>query len=385
MVYRVKANPKMIKLVRTEAGLSLNELPKYLHNTELWEEGKLNPTWNDLRKLAKKYKRPPVFYLMSEPPKEESDDIIEFRSPEKIEEYSHKLRLEIRKAKYRRNAFLNISDEIGKTNPYFLDYVSQEKNPTKLAEKIRKILNISFETQQKWIKNENRKIKYDHSVFLYEWKEIFADLGILVFETEEIDKNEMSGMSIYFDECPIIILNGKTAHNRRIFTLMHELVHLIKKESSICDIDRHNQKEAFCNKVAAEILVPEKTLVDENIFFKNGNLKLGKLSHLYGVSKQTIVFKLYSAKKISNKQKENLIKEIEEKNLENEIKKAEANKKRKGGGMAPAMKKKKYEGKPYTRFILNAYENEIISSSKFMRYLDISVDEVNSLHEELFG
>ena len=80
MVYRVKANPKMITWAREDAGYEFDELPKYLTNIPKWESGELLPTWDDLRNLAKKFKRPPVFYLMSEPPEIEEDHIIEFRA-----------------------------------------------------------------------------------------------------------------------------------------------------------------------------------------------------------------------------------------------------------------------------------------------------------------
>ena len=114
MVYRVNANPKMIRWAREDAGYRIEDLPKYLENAPKWESGELKPTWDDLRKLAKKYKRPPVFYLMSKPPETEDDHIIEFRTDNKIEEYSPELKLEIRKAKYRRSAFINVNTKIFK-------------------------------------------------------------------------------------------------------------------------------------------------------------------------------------------------------------------------------------------------------------------------------
>ena len=59
-------------------------------------------------------------------------------------------------------------------------------------------------------------------------------------------------------------------------------------------------------------------------------------------------------------------------------------KKSKGGGLSLVAKKKKYEGKPFMRFLLNAYENELISPVKFMKTADISIDYVNSLNDEMW-
>ena len=46
------------------------------------------------------------------------------------------------------------------------------------------------------------KKRYDHSIFLYNWKEVLYNLGILVFETEDVLENEMSGLSLYYDSMP---------------------------------------------------------------------------------------------------------------------------------------------------------------------------------------
>ncbi|MDR0912237.1 MAG: ImmA/IrrE family metallo-endopeptidase [Methanobrevibacter sp.] len=388
MVYKVKINPKMIRWAREDLGLSFHDLPKSLKNAEKWEKGEILPTWNDLRNLSKKYKRPPVFYLMSEPPKEVENEIIEFRSPEKIEEYSTDLRLEIRKAKYRRNVFINLNAERGNNIPDFsktvLSNFTSSDDYLNLAKAIRSFINVSLDNQEHWIKNDDDKVKYDHSIFLYNWKEIFSNLGILVFESENVSENEMSGVSLYYDKCPIIILNGKNTPNRRIFTLFHELAHLSRKETAICDVDKYNKKEAFCNKVASEVLVPRETLTDDKVFFKNGNINYSGLSNSYGVSQQVIIYKLSDLGKITQSEKEHAINLIENKNKNKKQKQMERNKKSTGGGMSKILKKKKYDGKPYSRFILNAYENNIISSSKFMRYLDIPVDKIDSLEEELF-
>lgn len=394
MVYRVNANPKMIRWAREDAGYEIEELPKYLEKAPKWESGELKPTWSDLRKLAKKYKRPPVFYLRSEPPKIEEIPIMEFRSPKRVTEKSPELRLEIRKAKYRRNAFINTHKEMGIQLPNFSKHVINTSDPKIFAEKIREILDIAVSKQKEWIFNEKGKKNYTHSIFLDQWKELVSDLGILIFETENVSENEMSGLSLYYNKCPLILLNGKNNHNRRIFTLIHELAHLMKRESAICDADKYNTKESFCNKVAGEFLVPSKILISTNLTKKTivndhkcddwSDKELGRLSHIFGVSKQVIVLKLYENQKILKSNKNSIIGDLEKKNEEFKRKKELKNKESSGGGMSSVAKTKKYEGKAYSRFFINAYENNIISSVTFMRYLDLSIDNIDSLSEEVF-
>ena len=377
MATALNVNPAMIKWAREDAGYTLEELPGYLQDAEKWENGEETPSWSDLRNLAKKYKRPSFFYFLKEPPQVE-DDFIEFRSDDKIEEFSPQLRLEIRKAKHRRNAYLRIYDEMGIQIPNFSNNVNYEKNPIKLAKHIRNYLNVDLELQRKWIFNENGNKNYNHNSFLNHWKEICFDLGILVFETGSISENEFSGCSIYYEYCPIIILNGKNYPNRRIFTLMHELAHLTQGISAICDVDKYNKKEAFCNKVAAEILIPSNSLDEIDLFYKNGNLKLGELSNIYGVSKQTVVYKLNSCNKIDDKLKNKLITKIEESN-NNKRKKDIERKKRTEPRIKTITTKNKQEGSSFTKLIIEAYDNKIITATQAMRYLDTSLDQIKEI------
>lgn len=377
-------NPAMIKWAREDAGFSLEDLPDYLDDAEKWETGEKTPSWADLRKLAKKYKRPSFFYFLKEPPKNEKD-LVEFRADEKIDDYSPELRLEIRKAKFRRNAFLHINEDMGSKIPLFSQYVLSTNNIQDLATHIRNYLDVDLDTQKEWLIKENGNKSYDHKNFLDHWKEICFDLGILVFEMENVSESEASGCSIYYDVCPIILLNGKNAPNRRIFTLMHELAHLTQGVSAICDVDKHNSRETFCNKVAAEVLIPHNTLDRKELFYKNGNLNLSNASNMYGVSKQTIVYKLNSLNIISNELKEELIQQIEEKNRINKEKKAVRNKQNDYYPMPAKIKKKKYDGEPYTRLVLQAYENNIITAPKAVRYLDTPIDKFESISNEIWG
>lgn len=383
MAVKVNANPIMMKWAREDAGFSLDELPQSLKKAEKWESGEEKPTWADLRNLAKKYKRPSFFYFLKKPPVEENH-FIEFRSDEKIEEFSPSLRLEIRRAKFRRTAYIRIHEDQGFNLNNFSKYVLHEKNPFKLAKHIRNYLNIDFETQQEWIYRNNGNKDYKHNNFLNHWKELCFDLGILVFEMDKVPETEISGCSIYYDNCPIILLNGKNNYNRRIFTLMHELAHLTQGVSAICDVDKHNKKEAFCNKVAAEILMPKDTFDKKELFTKKGNLKLGVLSHKYGVSEQSLVYKLNSIHLISDELKDELISQIEEYNNETKKKIKEKNK-NSNPKIPTSTRKKKYDGMPYTRLVLNAYDNEIITSTQAMRYLDTSLDNFEKISNEVRG
>lgn len=201
MPVALNVNPAMIKWAREDAGFELEDLPKSLKKAEKWESGEEKPTWADLRKLAKKYKRPSFFYFLPQPPKEEYD-FLDFRSNEKTGQFSPSLRLEIRKAKYRRNAYIHIHEDMGIKIPNFKRNVFKTDSEEKLAAHIRNYLGIDLKTQKEWVFDDKGIKKYQHQEFLKNWRQVCFDLGILVFEMENIDESELSGCSIYYDSCP---------------------------------------------------------------------------------------------------------------------------------------------------------------------------------------
>ena len=81
------------------------------------------------------------------------------------------------------------------------------------------------------------------------------------------DPNEFSGFSLSDDYAPIIFVNGRDTKNAQIFTLLHELGHLLLGESGVSVSDGneelHQQRaeqqahnERWCDSFAAHFLVP---------------------------------------------------------------------------------------------------------------------------------
>ena len=67
--------------------------------------------------------------------------------------------------------------------------------------------------------------------------------------------------AIYDSTMPIIGLNDDDRQPAKSFSMIHELVHIFKRESSLCnDMRSLRKEEAFCNAVAGEVLVPRDAL-----------------------------------------------------------------------------------------------------------------------------
>jgi len=272
-IVRVDVNPYMLKWAREKSGFEKDMLPQDIKkNITKWESGEIKPTWNQVRNLARIYKRPSAFFLLYNPPKELDDDnIIDHRHlNNEFSEYSPALCNEIRRNNYRREIFLNILTKSGVPIQRFNTIDNEFKDYKEISQFIRRILGISIEDQFSWN-------NYPKTQALNNWKSAIENLNVLIFESQEVEKDETWGFCLTKDKFPIICLNGKIKVNGRLFTLIHEFVHLLLKDSAICDLkylDRSDDKtEILCNKVTGEMLVPKYHLEKEIYGKKEDNEK----------------------------------------------------------------------------------------------------------------
>lgn len=85
--------------------------------------------------------------------------------------------------------------------------------------------------------------------------------------TRPLSVSEFQGFAITDPIVPLIFINAKDFVNAKIFTLAHELAHIWLGVSGISNADEnpalnrpHLEVEDFCNRIAAEVLVPQDEL-----------------------------------------------------------------------------------------------------------------------------
>lgn len=97
------------------------------------------------------------------------------------------------------------------------------------------------------------------------WTTAAEEAGVLVITSSggKVPTKEMRAFSMYFEEVPVIALNGADWPRGRLFSLVHELAHLALNTSGLCDTSTDRQPstpnrrlEARCNAIAAEVLMP---------------------------------------------------------------------------------------------------------------------------------
>jgi Zn-dependent peptidase ImmA (M78 family) len=228
-----------------------------------WENGKKLPTLAQARKASKVYDRPLAFFYLPNPPEPEQK-LEDYRKTDYgwHKSYSHELASLIQRLRWQQQWLREYLIEQGETPLYFIGSESINTPITKLANKIRSSLGVSYEEQSS---------KKDSRDALNYWIEKAENIRIYISREGKIDPEEARGIALSDQYDPFIYINAKDSYASRQFTLAHELVHLWLGKSGISNIIEIESKnrtiqeniEAFCNKTASLILIPEEALLQQ--------------------------------------------------------------------------------------------------------------------------
>ena len=250
--------PAVLTWARERAGYSLDAAAESFPRIDRWEAGESFPSYPQLESLADKFKIPVAVFFFPEPPDlppvEESFRTLE---PTHIAEIPPRIRLLLRKAQSFQMALEELHDGRNPAQRLITRNLGFRRNRSIEwnAAQVRAYLGVSFAQQTEWGSAETA---------LSEWRKALFEVGIHVFKDQFRDPG-YSGFCLYDDEFPIIYVNNSTAKTRQIFTLFHELAHLLFRTSGVDAtsddfVDRlsreNRQIEVTCNSLAARIMVP---------------------------------------------------------------------------------------------------------------------------------
>ena len=292
--------PVMLRWARETAGYTLAEAAARLRGvrapeTELsaWEGRERRPSVPQARKLAALYKRPLAVFFLSEPP-------VEAALPPDYRRgavgdagaLSPAVRWRVRHLRDLRQAALDLAEGDPEAFPPFPVRATLADDPSALAERLRLLLGVSVEEQLGWRSTDKA---WSH------WRMAVEARSCLVFVLDRLASAEMDGFSLAFDRAPVIAVNGNPQVNRgrRVFTLMHELAHVALRSEGLCNLeDRAAKVEAFCNRVAAALLMPAELFREAAAPLAAGarwpDARLEELAARFSVSRHAVYVRLVS-------------------------------------------------------------------------------------------
>lgn len=385
MSSRIKAiiKPDLLTWARESSGLTIEEAAKKAQlNVDFLtscEQGSEQLSVSQLRKLAQVYKRPIAVFYLSKPPKK-FDALRDFRRLPGESEISEspKLRLEIRRAIYRRKVALDMYHDLGTNPPRFMPSTGLLEDQEQVAKKIRRLLSLSQDQQVSFKSNYNA---------LNRWRAAIESVGVFVFQATGIELNEMRGFSISDTPLPVIVVNIKDSPMGRVFSMLHEFAHLMLREGGVCDLEdrKHpaaEQKiESFCNHVAGATLVPRNWLFNEieqlDKRYKDNwpDEVIHLLAHKFHASREVILRRLL----INNLTTEDFYRR---KRQEFQRQYALLQKKE-SGFTSPDVKAISVAGRSFVQLVLNSYYQEKITSSDVSDFLEVRLKHMPKIEKAI--
>ncbi len=381
----VKANvkPELLVWARKSARLTLDDVAKKFkfppERIEAWERGDEVCTVPQLRKLSELYKRPLAVFYLPQPPKD-FDALRDFRRlPTQIDfEESPAMASEIRWAQQLREIALDVFGLADFEMPKFGLHAKIGDDPASVSLRIRQAIDLTVDQQRSWT---------DRYHALDGWRTAIESVGVICVQFTGVTVQEARGFSIAADRLPLIAINAADAPTARIFSMLHELVHLMLGESGKCDLheDKTNpsevdQVEVFCNRVAGETLVPGDDLKNTNIVLAHGqseywtSAELQELSKLYNVSEEVLVRRLLALDLTSfefyGRMRDTYVKGVKHK--------------KPTGGDYYRNKKTKL-GRPIILGVMSALQQGRITANDASAYLDVKVPNLQRLLRTAIG
>lgn len=262
----VTVNPELIRWAIDRSGLPLDELLKKFPNLDEWKTGDKQPTYRQLEIFAKTTMTPFGFLFLDEPP-EERLSIPDFRTvgDTPIERPSPNLIETIYTIERRQAWMRDLLIEEGHEQLDFVGSGERIRNFKSLAQRIRQQLDLDADWAEPLGTWEDA---------LRTLRSAIERIGILVFTSSvvglnnhrKLDPEEFRGFVLCDPYAPVIFVNSADSKSAQMFTLAHELAHVWLGWDGLFNLinmmPSNEESERFCNRVAAEFLIPGYKLAE---------------------------------------------------------------------------------------------------------------------------
>lgn len=337
-----------------------------------WEKGEGKPTTSQLIRIANYLDRTPAFFYLNNLP-DEDKPLSEFRTinNKMLETGSPKLIRAIREAKRNRMTLIDLYENQNK-RPIQSPVLDPAEDIRVQAMKVREWLGMSMDTQKSWRSS---------SEALTQWKNCIEEKDIYVVQYPFVDVDESRGFALSEKLFPVIGINSKDSYNARIFTLIHELAHVLFRNSVLINDSLHlyfnsgRRLEQTCNRFAAEILVPTDELQLEFAPQENIFREVKRLSRKFRVSGYVLLIRL---------RKEQLITEDTFQDLRPEFSFYDSSGKSSEGG-DPCYNQIVRKGKLYLKTAFQSYFDDQINVAELANLTGWKVPNLNELAAKTFG
>lgn len=266
-----------IKNARALKGLSQQELADMIGVSKQmickYEKGESIPSSPNLLKLGKSLKVKIDYFFK---PSKIELGVLNFRKKSSFSKKKQESLEQLIK--------LNLENYLEVENLLQIDYSFKNSIGNEKINSIQDIEKIVLSLRNEW------EIGLDpiHNII-----QLLEDNEIKVIELFDVE-DSFDGLATFVNnKFPVIVVNGNFLVERKRFTLLHELGHLLLNLPD-CDL---KEEENYCNKFASEFLFPKKMVVKE-FGIKRDLISLNEFIEVqkkYGMSIPAIIYRLVDA------------------------------------------------------------------------------------------
>lgn len=343
-----------------------------------WESGEDLPSITEAKKLAALYKIPFATFFLPEPPAVEPRPYTDRRTYNGTvyRETSYELWSEIGRIVGNRDKMLEYIEEEADYEYEPLPVFDSSASTKDIAVAIRSYLGIELP-----FKN---KSAYKNAFTYY--RSVLETHGVMVAQITGISLEEMKGISIYYDRFPIVAVNNKDYDRAKAFSLFHELAHLVRRSSSLCLIDfddRNDEEEKICDRIAAEIMMPEKEfseVADEiGLIYHEWSMEcLNDIADKFAVSPFSVVRRLYELDKMSKSEYQRIYKMLMD-DFAMKQAQIDAAKESKNFNVPYYAKYLNKEGYLFAKVIMSSYSKGMISYGEMCQTLNVGRAHIDKI------
>jgi Zn-dependent peptidase ImmA (M78 family) len=297
MTVRVSAPAALLAWARKRSRIAPDELASRFPDLHAWEHGEKQPTLKQLEKFATATHTPVGYLFLPEPP-QESLPVPDFRTMGDV--------------------------ELGEASPDLLDTVyqcQQRQEWYRDYARVRREGPAPFVGALTADTDVVEAARAMHDVLAYQprdrgssWAEALRNLieasdrqrilvmvsGIVGSNTHrKLNPEEFRGFALVDELAPLVFVNGADTKAAQIFTLAHELAHIWLGQSAVSDADvgasPANAAEQWCNRVAAEFLVPLDALGDVDVEQPDLTDELERVARIFKVSTLVVLRRIFDA------------------------------------------------------------------------------------------
>lgn len=245
--------PRVVRWAVDEDGRTIAELADALkvdpEALESWASGDASPSRGQVSDLAMVLKRPRALFFLPRPPASATLPASFRHPPGDDRSVSARARRRVREARRVQHAVswtLQDSESVNVPTARIAD------PPEQAAAQVRTWVGVTDDDQDSWSTDRDA---------LTAWREALDARGVLVFVLE-VGRDDVRGFSAWDDRAPLIVANlSGVSPSARIFTIAHELGHLVTRLDSACvepgDSETFSTDvERWCERFGAAFLMP---------------------------------------------------------------------------------------------------------------------------------